>query len=142
MIIKDAKTMIPSEITKILKGENPLYNAYHSLIEHIMEPGVACVDLNDFIQGTKHATRIKLLLKQTEFTSKACLIQTLKTLPKHHYFKSIWVDLSLNPETRLKITNYVDIIDQSLNFNKLDKPDIVFIDSLSNKNQICILGFS
>jgi len=141
MIIKDAKAMIPSEISKMLKDENPLFNAYYSLIEHIMEPGVVSVDLSDFMEGTKHATRIKLILQQTEFTSEACLIKTLKILPKHHNLKSIWVDISLNSETQDKIIEYVDTISKCINTNIATKTEIVFIDTLSVKNQICMLGF-
>lgn len=141
MIIKDAKAMIPSEITKIIKDENPLFNAYYSLIEHIMEPGVVSVDLSDFLQETQHSTSLTLLLKQTEFTSEASLIKTLKTIQNQHNLKSIWVDISLNSETQDKIIEYAETISKYINIKIANKTEIVFIDTLSDNNQICILGF-
>jgi hypothetical protein len=114
----------------------------HTLIEHILEPGFISVDLSDFLQDTKNATRIILLLKQTELTTKQPLIDTLKLLQKHHNLKSIWVDISLTTETPLKLMDYVDRIEQFLSVNESNKPEIIFIDSLSDTNQIFILGFS
>ncbi|MDA3910982.1 MAG: hypothetical protein PF448_06475 [Bacteroidales bacterium] len=134
--------MIPPQIINIIKNENQVFSALHTLIEHILEPGFISVDLRDFLQNTKNATRIILLLKQTEITTKQPLIDTLKTLPKHHNLKSIWVDISLTTETQLKFMDYADTIEQFLSVNKSNKPEIIFIDSLSDTNQISILGFS
>lgn len=134
--------MIPTQIINIIKTNNQLIDTLHSLIEHILEPGFFSVDLTDFLNNTKKAINIHLSLKQSKFTSKQSLIDILKTQHEHHKLKSIWVDISLTTETQLKLMDYIDTIEQFIVFNQTNKPDIFFIDSLSDTNQISILGFS
>jgi hypothetical protein len=134
--------MIPTQILNIIKTNNQLIGTLHSLIEHILEPGFISVDLSDFLNNTKKTTNMHLLLRQSKFTSKQSLIDILKTQHEHHKLKSIWVDISLSTETRLKLLDYIVTIEQYIISNETNEPEIIFIDSLSDTNQISILGFS